>query len=64
MALAYFAKISDSRRFAVDGELEVFAVYDSCRAYTLYAPVGISDDDKPCFAGEPRVYFDDEVCEI
>lgn len=60
--MTYFTQIdpTNTRRFAgPDGS--VLAVYDQCRAYTLYAPVGVDQQGRICFAGEPRAYFSDEV---
>lgn len=62
--MAYIATISDARRFTAEGELGIFAIYDSCRSHTLYAPVGISDTGAACFVDEPRAYFDDEVTQL
>ena len=54
---------TNTRRFA-GPEGQVLAIYDQCRSYTLYAPVGVDDLGRIVFAGEPRTYFADEVSEI
>jgi hypothetical protein len=63
--MTYFSHIdpTNKRRF-FGPEGQVLAIYDQCRSYTLYAPVGATDDGVVCFAGEPRSYFSDEVEEI
>lgn len=64
--MTYFAQIdpTNTRRFA-GPQSQVLAVYDECRAYTLYAEVGSADGGKTtCFVSSPRTYFSDEVEEI
>jgi len=36
----------------------IFAVYDECRAYTLYAPIGL-EDGRDVFTAPPRSLFAD-----
>jgi hypothetical protein len=62
--MTYFSAIdpTNTRRFAgPDGS--VLAIYDHCRAYTLYAPVG-TIDGRVAFVAEPRALFSDEVEEL
>lgn len=54
---------TNTRRFAgPDGS--VLAIFDQCRAYTIYAPVGVDNSGRICFVGEPRTYWPDEVEEV
>lgn len=64
--MTYFTQIdpTNTRRFIGPDGFSVLAVYDHCRAYTLYAPVGADSNGNLCFAGEPRTYFDDELEEL
>lgn len=62
--MAYFSQITSTRRFVGPDGCSVLAIYDQCRSYTLYAPVGSEDGVTECFVGEPRSYFSDEVREI
>ncbi len=63
--MAHFANIdpTNTRRF-VGPEGQVLAVYDACRAYTLYSSVGVDASGRVCFVTEPRTYFADEVSEV
>jgi hypothetical protein len=54
---------TNTRRFAGPNG-EVLAIYDSCRSYTLYAPIGADNHGRTCFVDQPRTYFSDEVSEI
>ena len=60
--MTYFTEVHSTRRF-VGPTGEILAIYDECRAYTLYAPVG-TIDGRVAFVSEPRSYFADEVEEI
>lgn len=60
--MTYFTQINSTRRF-VGPAGEVLAIYDQCRAYTLYADVG-TIDGQTAFVSAPRSYFPDEVKEV
>lgn len=62
--MAYFSQINSTRRFVGPDGCSVLAIYDQCRSYTLYAPVGSCDGKAVEFVGEPRAYWPDEVEEI
>lgn len=60
--MTYFTEINSTRRF-VGPTGEILAIYDQCRAYTLFAPVG-TIDGRVVFVAKPRTYFSDEVEEV
>lgn len=60
----YFSNIESTRRFVVNATGEIVGVYDQCRSYTLYAPVGTANGARLCFVGEPRSYWPDELTEL
>ncbi len=60
--MAHFTQINSTRRF-VGPAGEILAIYDQCRAYTLYAAVG-TIEGRVAFVSAPVSYFPDEVEEI
>lgn len=62
--MAYFSKITDTRRFAVEGRNEIFASYDYRSCGPFLAPVGMDDAGNIVFVAAPEYFFDDEVREL
>lgn len=54
---------TNTRRFA-GPEGAVLAIYDQCRAYTLYSQVGVDRSGRKVFASKPRSYWSDEIEEL
>lgn len=63
--MTFFTQIDPANKRRFTGpEGQVLAIYDQCRAWTKYAPVGMDSKGRVCFVDAPRTYFSDEVEEL